>query len=139
MVDTADSCRSTAGDLENGCPSELNADVRGRWRVNALFSQLVSLTVRAPVGSRIEIRCSGRRSACDFTKRVFDRTTRRLTGLTRLFKGRRILPANVMIAVRVTRAQQTGVYERLVTRTGRRLPRVTERCVTTTGVVGRCA
>lgn len=138
VVDSADKCAATPGDLKNGCPSELNAEVRGRWRVNALFTQLLSLTVRAPTASRIEIRCGGRRAACDFTRRVIPRTTRRITGLTRFFKGRRVLPANVMISVRVTRAQQIGVYERVVTRTGRRLPTVTNRCVTPAGKVQRC-
>ena len=139
VVDAADSCRSIAGDLKNGCPSELNAEVRGRWRVNALLSQLLSLTVRAPTGARIDVRCSGRRGACDFRRRVIVRTTRRTTSLTRHFKGRRILPARVMIVVRVTRPQQIGVYERLLTRTGRRLPKVAQRCISTTGVVHRCA
>lgn len=139
IVDTADRCVSTPGDLKNGCPSELNAEVRGRWRVNAVFTQLLSLTVRAPRGSRIDLRCSGQRGACDFTRRIISRTTSRITGLTRFFKGKRILPARVVISVRVTRAQQIGVYERVVTRTGRRLPTVTNRCVTPRGIVQRCS
>jgi hypothetical protein len=139
VVDSADSCLSIAGDLKNGCPSELNAEVRGRWRVNTLLSQLLSLTVRAPLGSRIDVRCSGPRRACDFRQIVLARTTRRTTNLTRYFKGRRLLPAHVTIVVRVTRSQQIGVYERLLTRARRRLPQVTQRCITTTGVVRRCA
>ena len=139
VVDAVDKCPSIAGDLKNGCPSELNAEVRGRWRVNAVLSQLLSLTVRAPTGARIDLRCSGPRSACDFRRRVIVRTTKRTTSLTRQFKGRRILPAGVTIVVRVTRPQQIGVYERLVTRTGRRLPQVTQRCISTRGVVQRRA
>ncbi len=138
IADTDDRCVSTPGDLKNGCPSELNAEVRGRWRVNAVFTQLLSLTVRAPTGSRIDLRCSARKGVCDFTKRIISRTTKRLTGLTRFFKGRRILPAKVTISVRVTRTQQIGVYERVVTRAGRRLPAVTNQCVTPTGKVQRC-
>lgn len=138
VVDEADSCPALAGDLRNGCPSELKAEVRGKWRVNALLSQLLSLTVRSPTGSRIDLRCSGPRGACDFTRRLILRTTKRTTSLTRHFKGRRILPARVTITVRITRAQQVGVYERLVTRTGRRLPQVTQRCVSPSSRVVRC-
>ncbi len=139
VVDDADACSSVAGDLQNGCPSEINADVRGRWRVNALLSQLMSLTVRAPLGSRISMRCEGRRGACDFSTRFITRTTKRTTSLTRYFKGRRILPARVAITVRVTRREQIGLYERVVTRIGRRLPSVTHRCLSATGRVQRCA
>lgn len=135
VANSADSCRSVAGDLRNGCPSKLAATVRGRWRGNALLTQLLSLSVRAPTGSKIDVRCS----ACSFNKRVITRTTKRTTALTRYFKGRRILRAGVMITVRVTRARQIGVYQRLVTRTGRRLPRVTNRCVSTTGRVQGCS
>lgn len=139
VVDTADQCGTVFGDLQNGCPSELNADIRGRWRVNALLSQLMSLTVTAPTGSRISMRCSSiKRGACDFRTRIITRTTKRLTGLTRYFKGRRILPARVVITVRVTRRRQIGVYERLQTRLGRRLPSVTHRCVAATGRVQPC-
>jgi hypothetical protein len=139
IADTEDRCAATPGDLKNGCPSELNAEVRGRWRVNAVFTQLLSLTVRAPTGSRIDVRCSARKGVCDFTRRIIPTTTRRVTGLTRFFKGKRILPAKVTISVRVTRAQRIGVYERVVTRTGRRLPSVTNRCVLPTGTVRRCS
>ncbi len=104
-----DKCAAIAGNLKSGCPGELNADVRGRWRVNARLSQLMSLTVRAPTGSRISIRCSSKRGGCDFRTRAFIRTTKRLTSLTRLFKGRRILPAGLAITVRVTKPEQIGV------------------------------
>lgn len=45
---------------------------------------------------------------------------------------------NVTITVRVTRPEQIGLYQRLVTQTGRRLPKVTQRCVSTTGQVRAC-
>ena len=139
VIDRADACPAVAGNLKDGCPAELNADVRGQWRVNALYSQLMMLVVRSLPGSRIELRCSARR-ACGFTKRIVRKTTKRLTYLTRTFKGSRILPANVVITVRVTRPQYIGSYERLVTRKGRRLPKVTQRCLAAdTGAVQRCA
>ena len=139
VPDSAERCPRVAGDLKNGCPSELNADVVGRWRVNNLLSQLLSLTVRAPVGSRIELRCGGRPALCPFRVRIIARTTRRTTGLTRYFAGRRILGPHVIITVRVTRPQRIGVYERLQTRTGRRLPKVTQRCIgSRTGAVRQC-
>ena len=129
VPDSADSCRSTAGDLQNGCPSELNAEIRERWRVTTRGSQLVALVVRAPTGSRIELRCTARRGVCGVSKRIIARTTTRTTGLTRYFKRSRIMPALTMISVRVTRPRQIGVYERHVTRTKQRLPKVTQRCI----------
>lgn len=129
VLDNVENCPRVAGDLKNGCPSELNADVVGRWRVNNLRSQLLSLIVRAPVGSRIELRCGGRPRLCPFRERTVGATTQRTTGLTKHFKGRRILRAHVVITVRVTRPQQIGTYERLKMRTGRRLPQVTQRCI----------
>ena len=139
VLDRVETCPRVAGDLKNGCPSELNADVVGRWRVNTLFSQLLSLTVRAPTGARIEVRCGGRPTLCPFRLRGVGRTTRRTTGLTRLFGRTRILRAHMVITVRVSRPLQIGVYERLETRTGRRLPRVTQRCLGSAGgAVRRC-
>ncbi|MDP2710384.1 MAG: choice-of-anchor D domain-containing protein [Solirubrobacteraceae bacterium] len=138
VPDAADRCPSTPGDLLNGCPSELNADVRGRWRINNLFTQLVSLTVRAPTGSRIVLECSGKRGVCGFKKRYVRTTSTRVTSLTRSFRGRRIFPAGTTITVRVTRPLQTGTYERLVTRSGRRLPSVLNRCLTSRGTVRPC-
>ena len=85
--------------------------------------------MRAPVGSRIDLRCGGRTKLCPFRTRIISKTTKRTTGLTNHFKGKRILRARMVITVRVTRPQQIGVYERLETRTGRRLPKVTQRCI----------
>ncbi|HEV2777076.1 MAG TPA: choice-of-anchor D domain-containing protein [Solirubrobacteraceae bacterium] len=129
VPDNVEQCPRVAGDLKNGCPSELNADVVGRWRVNRLFSQLVALTVRSPTGARIELRCGGRPAFCPFRLRIIRQTTRRTTGLTRFFGRTRILRARMIITVRVMRPRQIGVYERLETRTGRRLPKVTQRCL----------
>jgi hypothetical protein len=139
VLDARDSCIHVAGNLKNGCPSELNADVTGRWRVNNLRSQLLSLVVRTATGSRIELRC-GKRGGCGFTRRTIHRTTKRLTSLTRHFRGRRILRANVSIIIRVTRPQQIGTYESLRTRTRRKLPRVTQRCIVaqTRAKITRC-
>ena len=124
-----DKCPSVAGDRRNGCPSLLAADIRGLWRVNELLSKLVSLTVRAPVGSRIEVRCKGARGVCPFKTRVVRRTTKRTTGLTRSFGSPRIYPAGTRITVYVTKARRRGTYERVITRTGRRLPSVVNRCL----------
>ncbi len=129
VPDSSDLCRATPGNLANGCPSELNAEIRGVWRVNNLLSQLMTLTVRAATGSRITMRCSNARGSCGFNVRTIAKTTQRQTSLTRYFKGRRILPAGAIITVRVTRSLQIGSYKRLTTRRGRKLPRVLTRCL----------
>jgi len=140
VPDAGDSCVATAGNLRNGCPGELDADIRGSWRVNALLSQLLSLTVRTHVGSRIEIRCSGNARVCGFRTKVIKRTTRRTTSLTSYFKGPRILPDGTVIVVRVTRPLQRGTYERLQTRRGRKLPKVLNKCLSAgTAKVQPCA
>jgi hypothetical protein len=140
VVDSLDLCPTIAGDLKNGCPSELNAEIVGRWRVNALLSQLISLSVNTTIGSRIDLRCSGDHKKCGFSKRTIFKTTRRLTSLTHYFKGKRILSSSTSVTVRVTRPQQTGTYKRLVTRRGRKLPKVTQGCLSArTGAVTRCA
>ncbi len=128
VPDQQDKCLHAAGNLANGCPSQLNASVRGRWRVNALYTQLVFLSVDTTTGSNIELRCT-RRAACGFKRRVIHSTKRRITGLTRFFNGHKLLPAGVRIVVIVTRRRQIGTYESLRTRTGRRLPKRTQRCV----------
>jgi hypothetical protein len=139
VVDSADSCPFEAGDLLNGCPSELNAEVRARWQVNNLLTKLVKLTVAAPVGSRIELKCSGRVKICGKTKHVIAKTTHRLTSLTKFFAPPRIYRARLSILVRVTKARQIGLYKRYETRTGRRAPAITERCLSTVGRVQPCA
>jgi len=138
VADTVDSCPIQAGDLRNGCPSELNAEVRGRWQVNQLLTKLVSLTVAAPIGSRIQLSCSGRVKICGKTKHVIARTTHRLTSLTKFFKAPRIYRAKLSILVRVTKPRQIGLYKRYQTRTGRRSPAVTERCLSTEGRIQPC-
>ncbi len=135
-----DDCPTVAGNLANGCPSKLNAKIDGHWRVNSLYSQLVTFTVRAASGSRIELLCNGNNSGCGFKKRVIQKTTKTVTSLTRYFKGQRIIRAGVSIVVKVTRRLQVGTYERLLTRKGRKLPKVTEACLSAkTGAVGRCS
>ncbi|HEX4344350.1 MAG TPA: hypothetical protein VHZ31_02195 [Solirubrobacteraceae bacterium] len=136
--DAIDRCPSVAGDMKNGCPSLLNADVRGVWKVNDLLSKLVSLSVRAPVGSRVELTCKGRRGACAFATKVIKKTTARTTGLTRDFGATRILPAGTRITVKVMKARKRGTYERLLTRAGRKLPSVADRCLSATGAVQGC-
>jgi hypothetical protein len=138
VANSADKCSSVPGNLSNGCPSKLNAVVHGHWRVNSLYSQLVTFTVKSAIGSRIVLGCS--RSGCGFTKRTITKTIGRETNLARYFKGKRILPAGLSITVRVTRPKQIGTYQRLQTRAGRRLPKVTKRCLSAlSGAVGICA
>ena len=109
-------------------------------QLNGQFTKVMDLSVRAPLGSRIEIRCVGaRRGACPFTKKLIPRTTRRVTTLTRYFKRKRILAAGTVITVRVTRSGRIGTYERLVTRRGRKLPRVTVRCIDSVGRTVQCS
>ena len=138
VPDANDACPTVGGDLANGCPSQLDGDVRGVWRVNRLLTQLVSLVVEAPVGSRINLRCSGRRGVCPFGRRIIQTTTRRVVNLTRFFGRRRTFPSNTSFVVRVTRPRQIGIHEHLRTRRGRRLPRVTRSCIYPGGQVRRC-
>jgi hypothetical protein len=136
--DAIDRCKTVAGDMRNGCPSLLNADIRGVWRVNDLLSKLVSLSVEAPTGSRIELTCEGRRGVCRFSKVIIKKTTKRTTGLTRNFGSTRIFPAGTRITVKVSKRLKRGSYERLLTRTGRRLPSVADRCLNPSGKVLSC-
>ena len=138
VIDANDSCQLEAGDLLNGCPSELNAEVRARWQVNNLLTKLVKLTVAAPVGSRIQLSCGGRIKICGKNKRVIPSTTHRLTSLTKYFKAPRIYRARLSILVKVTKPRQIGLYKRYETRTGRRAPAITERCLSTLGRVQPC-
>ena len=138
VFDIADRCPAEPGNLQNGCPSELNAEVRGRWQVNRLLTKLVGLTVAAPVGSRIELRCSGRIKICGKTRHVVARTTHRLTSLKKFFKRPRIYRARLSILVRVTKPLQIGYYKRYETRKGRRSPAVTERCLSPLSRVQPC-
>ena len=138
VPDAADSCPLDAGDLRNGCPSELNAEAQAHWQVNNLLTKLVKLTVAAPIGSRIQLSCGGRIKICGKTKHVIARTTHRLTSLTKFFAAPRIYPARLSILVKVTKARQIGLYKRYLTRTGRRAPAITERCLSTGGRVQPC-
>lgn len=138
VVDDFDFCRLEPGDLRNGCPSELNAEVRGRWKVNRLLTKITRLTVVAPIGSRVELRCSGRIKICGKNKHVIYRTTHRFTSLLRYFKKPRIYRAHLNIIIKVTKTEKIGYYKRYHTRTRRRGPSVTERCLSTVGRVQPC-
>ena len=70
VLDANDRCPTTSGDLANGCLSHLYGDIRGLWQTNRLLTKLVSLVVEAPVGSRIDLQCKGRKGACPFTPRA---------------------------------------------------------------------
>jgi hypothetical protein len=138
VPDVSDACPSSVGELGSGCPAPLRAEVRQSWRVSDLLSQLVSLRVRAPTGSRIVLTCHARKGACGFDKRTIASTKTGDTSLTRDFKGRRIFTAKAKIVIRVTHAGRRGTYERALTRTGRRLPSVVYRCLDPGGDVKRC-
>ena len=138
MPDVGDRCPSSAGEPGSGCPAPLRAEVRQSWRVSDLLSQLVSLRIRAPSGSRIVLTCHASKGACGFDKRTIASTRTADTSLTRDFKGRRIFSAKAKIVVRVTHPGRRGTYERALTRTGRRLPSVIYRCLDPNDDVKRC-
>ena len=129
LPDARDACIAVAGNLADGCPGPLGGNIRGRWEVNQLQTRLLSLVVEAPLGSRINLRCSARAGVCPFERRVIAKSTRRFTQLARYWGTRRVLPSNVHIFVRVTQARRIGIYQHLVTRRGQRLPRVTRACI----------
>lgn len=138
VLDANDLCLNTSGDLANGCLSHLYGDIRGIWQTNRLLTKLVSLVVEAPVGSRINLQCTGKRGVCPFRSVLIPQTTRPVTNLKSYFKKRIIFPNATSIAVRVTRPRQIGIYQRLVTRRGRKLPKVTRACISSTGKVAQC-
>ena len=138
VPDARDGCADAAGDLANGCPSQINGTIRGRWRVNRVMTQLVSLVVEAPVGSRINLRCEARRGVCPFTRKVITATSRRATSLTSYFGRRKVFPSGMNIFIRVTHDRQIGIYQRLLTRRGRKLPKVTRACIYTDGKARPC-
>lgn len=129
VPDERDACRAAAGNLVDGCPGPLGGGIRGRWQVNQLQTKLLSLVVEAPLGSRINLRCSARARVCPFERRVIGRTMRRFTSLTRYFGERRVFPSDMSIFVRVTHTRRIGIYQHLRTRRGQRLPRVTRACI----------
>ena len=139
MPDVSDRCPSTAGEPASGCPAPLRAKVRQSWRVSDLLTQLLSIRVRAPTGSRIVLTCHAKKGVCGLRKRTIARTTRGNTSLTRMFKGRRIFAAASKIVVRVTHPGRRGTYERALTRTRHRLPSVIYRCLGSHNEVRRCA
>jgi hypothetical protein len=139
VLDANDRCPTTSGDLANGCLSHLYGDIRGRWQTNRLLTKLVSLVVEAPVGSRIDLQCKGRKGACPFTRVLIAQTTRPVMNLRSYFKKRVIFPNATSITVRVTRPRQIGIYQHLVTRRNRKLPKVTRACIASNGKVTPCS
>jgi hypothetical protein len=94
--------------------------VRGRLRPHGVTIDL--LNVRAPRGSRIEVRCRGRR--CPRRRQV--RRARPSAMRFRAFE--RTLPAGVMLEVFVTRSGRIGKYVSFKIRAGRP-PLRRDRCV----------
>ncbi|HEX4363106.1 MAG TPA: thrombospondin type 3 repeat-containing protein [Solirubrobacteraceae bacterium] len=139
VPDAVDRCPTTSGDLANGCLSHLYGDIRGRWQTNRLLTKLVSLVVEAPVGSRIDLQCSGHKGVCPFTRVLIAQTSRPVMNLRSYFKKRIIFPNATSIAVRVTRPRQIGIYQHLVTRRNRKLPKVTRACIASNGKITPCS
>jgi hypothetical protein len=139
VSDRVDRCRDTRGDKADGCPSAIAADVVGQWQANRRTTKMLSLRVRAPVGVKIVVMCSSRHKDCRFGKRTLAKTKERTTRLTSWFGRKRVFDPGTTITVRVTLAARIGTYEKLTMRAGRRLPRVTQRCVDAGGRLTRCA
>lgn len=110
------------------------AIVRGTWKVSARWTRLVSLTVRAQVGTAVDVRCAGR--SCVFKKRIIKRMARTPTSLTRFFGTKRRLTPGAVITVRVLR-KGAGIYQRIAIQ-NRRKPKVTNGCVSRKSTLYRC-
>jgi hypothetical protein len=93
--------------------------IRGRFTPKGVYVNL--LTIRAPRGVRIVIRCAGR--GC-FPARRWAQAA----ALTRVHRFERALPAGVRLTVQVTRPGWIGKHTRLLIRRGRPPSRV-DRCL----------
>jgi hypothetical protein len=102
--------------------------------VSPRWTKLVSLSVRAPVGASLDVRCSGR--SCVFKKRILKHTLRSPTSVTRYFGSKRRLAPGTGITVRVIR-KAAGIYQRISIQNGRK-PKLTRGCVSQKGTLYRC-
>lgn len=82
---------------------------------------LSMLSVNAPKGARVGVRCHG--SACPYK-----RAATRASGLVKFRRLQRAMPAGTVIAVRVTRRGTIGKYTRFRVRRGERPARL-DRCL----------
>jgi len=117
--------------------ARLATRVRAVWSLSRGLTKLVSLTVRAPLGSRIDIRCKGKRGACPFATRIITETKKSTTSLTSRFNRKRSMRAGTAITVRVSKRTAIGTFDKFTLRSGRK-PKVSKGCVTERGIVRRC-
>ena len=89
--------------------------VRLRGTISGSAVRITLLSVRAPVGSRITIRCSGPRRSCPRSQSI--RITSRT--LTRMRTFERKMRAGTVLRIFVTRPGLVGKYTRFTIRRGR--------------------
>ena len=116
---------------------KLDTGVFAVWRPSKGLTRLVSMSVRAPVGSRIDIRCTGKRGACPFGTRIIKKTVKRTTNITARFKAKRSLREGTAITIRVTKRGAIGTLHRFTMRRGKK-PKVATGCTNDKGIVRRC-
>jgi len=116
---------------------KLDTGVFAVWRPSKGLTRLVSMSVRAPVGSRIDIRCQGKRGACPFGTRIIKKTVKRTTNITARFKAKRSLREGTAITIRVTKRGAIGTLHRFTMRRGKK-PKVATGCTNDKGIVRRC-
>ena len=119
VLDDVDKCDRLRGpESEAGCPTRLRAPVLLRARATSSGIELLGLSVTAPSGSRVEVRCS---AGCR-------RQVKRARSKVRFgaLNGAR-LPAGSNLVIRVTKRNSIGVYVRYDISAG--TFRKTERCL----------
>ena len=116
---------------------KLDTGVRAAWSLSKGLTKLVSMSVRAPVGSRIDIRCKGKRGACPFGTRIIKKTEKRTTNITARFKAKRSLREGTAITIRVTKRGAIGTFHKFTMRRGKK-PKVATGCTNDKGIVRRC-
>ena len=94
--------------------------IRIRGRTTPGGARITLLTVSAPRGARISLRCRGR--SCPVKKWA------RATKVTRLLRFERVLAAGTKLTIRVTKRGRIGKYTQIVIRDGR-APWRRDRCV----------
>ncbi len=99
---------------------------------NSKGARVTTLSVQAPGGSRIEVRCRGRGCPIKVLKRTAASSAAGPVAVTfRSFKRR--LPPGVTLEIRVTRTGEIGKYTRFSVRR-RKLPLRTDSCLDPAGV-----
>jgi PKD repeat protein len=97
----------------------------GAWLLQK-GARIVKLAVRAPLGSRVQVRCRGKRCrARPLTKTVASKKGR----VVRFKKPWGFLPAGTVVEVFVRRGDQLGKYTRFKIRAERREPRRLDGCL----------